>query len=75
MCGGNDRKSECTGKDYFCCHACLSGGEPKYRYGSEEALITDMYASECEWLPDHSNDEMLLAMVGKPNVLVAESNL
>ena len=45
----------------------------KYRYSSEEALITDMYASACEWLPDHSNGEMLLVMVGKLNV-VAESN-
>ena len=63
MCGGNDRELKCTGRDHF---SCLSRWRTQSIYTAfEEALITDMYASECEWLPDHSNGEMLLVMVGK----------
>ena len=72
MCGGNDWELKCTGRDHF---SCLSRWRRTRSIDTavEEALITDMYASECEWLPDHSNGEMLLVMVDKLNV-VAESN-
>ena len=68
MCGSNGRKLKHTGRNYFSCHACLSRWRTQSidTAVSKQALFTDMYASECEWLQDHSNDEMLLVMIGKP---------
>ena len=42
---------------------------------SKQALFTDMYVSECEWLQDHSNDEMLLVMIGKPKCSSREHSI